>query len=261
MMKNEEVYVEKNGYIATLVLNRPDKRNSLSRDMFQAILDHLEVLRNDSSIKVLIVRGVNEVAFCSGADISEFLDIRYAAENAKAYNDLALKAIDALYKFPHPTIAMIQGLAIGGGLELANSCDFRIATPISKLGITAANIGIVYNLESTKRLINIVGVAKAKEILYTANIFTAEEGKNIGLITALHEPEEIEKETLQFANHLLSKSSVANAGIKRVIQAIVDGENEESEELAQMILNSFSSDDYNEGIQAFLNKRKPIFNK
>lgn len=256
-----EIYVERNGYIATLVLNRPDKRNSLSRDMFQSILDHLEDLRTDSSIKVLIVRGINEVAFSSGADITEFLDIRYAADNAKAYNDLALKAIDAVYKFPHPTIAMIQGLAIGGGLELANACDFRLATPKSKLGITAANIGIVYNLESTKRLMNIVGVAKAKEILYTANIFTAEEGKNIGLITTLHEPANIEKETLQFANHLLTKSSVANAGIKKIIQAIIDGDNEESDELAQIILDSFSSDDYNEGIQAFLHKRTPIFNK
>lgn len=256
-----EIYVERNGYIATLVLNRPDKRNSLSRAMFQAILDNLENLLEDSSIKVLIVRGVNEIAFCSGADIGEFLDIRYAAENAKAYNDLALRAIDTLYKFPQPTIAMIQGLAIGGGLELANACDFRLATPNSKLGITAANIGIVYNLESTKRLINIVGVAKAKEILYTANIFTAEEGQNIGLITALHESEQIEEATLQFANHLLSKSSVANAGIKKIIQAIVDGETKENEELAQMILDSFSSVDYNEGIQAFLNKRKPIFNK
>lgn len=256
-----EIYVEKNGYIATLMLNRPEKRNSLSRAMFQTILDNLEALRIDSSIKVLIVRGVNEVAFSSGANISEFLDVRYATNHAKAYNDLALKAIDALYKFPHPTIAMIQGLAIGGGLELANACDFRLATPKSKLGITAANIGIIYNLESTKRLMNIVGAAKAKEILYTANIFTAEEGKNIGLITALHEPEDIENATIQFANHLLSKSSVANAGIKKIIQAIVDGENEESEELSQMILDSFSSDDYNEGIQAFLNKRKPIFNK
>jgi len=256
-----EIYIEKNGYIATLVINRPEKRNSLSREMFQAILNELHHLSSDPSIKLLIVRGVNEVAFSSGADISEFLDIRYASDNAKAYNDLALRAIDALYKFQHPTIAMIQGLAIGGGLELANACDFRMATPKSKLGITAANIGIVYNLESTKRLINIVGVAKAKEILYTANIFTAEEGKSIGLITALHEPEDIENATLQFAEHLLSKSSVANAGIKKIIQAFVDGENKENDVLAQIILDSFSSDDYNEGIQAFLNKRKPIFNK
>ncbi|AVK82576.1 enoyl-CoA hydratase [Lysinibacillus sp. B2A1] len=257
----KEIYIEKNGYIATLVINRPEKRNSLSREMFQAILNELSHLSSDPSIKLLIVRGVNEVAFSSGADISEFLDIRYAADNAKAYNDLALKAIDTLYKFPHPTIAMIQGLAIGGGLELANACDFRIATPKSKLGITAANIGIVYNLESTKRLINIVGVAKAKEILYTAHIFTAEEGKSIGLITALHEQEDIENATQQFAEQLLSKSSVANAGIKKIIQAIVDGENEENDVLAQIILNSFSAEDYNEGIQAFLNKRKPIFNK
>ena len=257
----KEIYIEKSGYIATLILNRPDKRNSLSRSMFQAILEELEQLQKDETIKLLIVRGINEIAFSSGADISEFLDIRYAADNAKAYNDLALKTIDALYKFPHPSIAMIQGLAIGGGLELANACDFRIATPKSKLGITAANIGIVYNLESTKRLINIVGVAKAKEILYTANLFTAQEGQDIGLITAVHEPEEIERATLQFAEHLLSKSSVANAGIKKIIQAIVDGENEENDELAQIVLDSFSSADYNEGIQAFLNKRKPIFNK
>lgn len=256
---SNEVYVEKAGAIATIVFNRPEKKNSFSLSMFQQLDSLLDDLKLDEQIKLLIVRGVDETAFSSGADISEFLDVRLAAQKAKVYNDTALGAIEKLYRFPRPTIALIQRLAIGGGLELANSCDFRFATTGSKIGITSANIGIVYNLSSTKRLVNLVGPSKAKELLYTAQLITAEEGQELGLIDRVYEVDEIEEKCLEFANLILTKSPVANSGIKQVIQAIIDGENEESEELSEMILDSFSSEDYHEGIQAFLEKRKPNF--
>ena len=154
---------------------------------------------------------------------------------------------------------MIQTLAIGGGLELANACDFRFATSGSKLGITSANIGIVYNLTSTKRLFNLIGPSKTKELLYTAKLITAEEGKDIGLIDYVCAPEEIEEDVSNFAKQILKKSPVANAGIKQVIQAIIDGDNTETDAISNLILESYSSDDYVEGIQAFLEKRKPNF--
>jgi len=258
-MMTNEVFSTTDGAIATIVFDRPAKKNSFSLAMFKKLYDVLDELEKAPSVKVLIVRGVDETAFSSGADISEFLDARFETDKAKQYNDEALRAIDKLYRFPRPTIALIRKLAIGGGLELANSCDFRFASTDSKLGITAANVGIVYNLSSTKRLYNLVGSSKAKELLYTAKLISAEEAVSIGLINETYSPEQIDEEVNSFAQLLISKSSVANAGIKKVIQAIVDGENEENEELSEMILDSFSSDDYKEGIDAFLNKRKPNF--
>lgn len=256
---SNELYIERDGAIASIVINRPEKKNCFSLAMFQRLEELLDELKNDNSIKLLIVRGVDETAFSAGADITEFLEVRLHAEKAKAYNDFALGAIEKLYRFPRPTIAMIQSLAIGGGLELANACDFRFATAGSKVGITSANIGIVYNLSSTKRLYNLIGPSKTKELLYSAKLITVEEGKEIGLIDFVYPQEEIVEEVFAFAKQILTKSSVANSGIKQVIQAIVEGENAETEAISNVILESYSSDDYMEGIQAFIEKRKPNF--
>lgn len=253
------LYVERNGSIATLVFNRADKKNSFSLAMFKQLGELLSELEKDQQVKLLILKGADETAFSSGADITEFLGNRFSAQKAKDYNDATLESIEKLYRFPKPTIALIKTLAIGGGLELANSCDFRFASSGSKLGITAANIGIIYNLVSTKRLVNLIGTTKAKELLYTAKLITAEEGQEIGLIDYIYPMEDLEEKCLEFANKIIRKSSVANNGIKQVIQAIIDGDNEETKEIEELILESFSSDDYKEGIQAFLEKRKPNF--
>lgn len=253
------LYVERSESIATLVFNRSDKKNSFSLAMFKQLGELLTELEKDSKVKLLILKGVDETAFSSGADITEFLENRFSAQKAKDYNDATLESIEKLYRFPKPTIALIKTLAIGGGLELANSCDFRLASSGSKLGITAANIGIIYNLVSTKRLVNLIGPTKAKELLYTAKLITAEEGKEIGLVDYIYPLGEIEEKCLEFARQIIRKSSVANNGIKQVIQAIIDGDTEETEEIEKLILESFSSDDYKEGIEAFLEKRKPNF--
>lgn len=253
------LYMERSESIATLVFNRSDKKNSFSLAMFKQLGELLTELEKDSKVKLLILKGVDETAFSAGADIAEFLENRFSSQKAKDYNDATLESIEKLYRFPKPTIALIKTLAIGGGLELANSCDFRFASSGSKLGITAANIGIIYNLVSTKRLVNLIGPTKAKELLYTAKLITAEEGKEIGLVDYIYPLGEIEEKCLEFARQIIRKSSVANNGIKQVIQAIIDGDNEETEEIEKLILESFSSDDYKEGIEAFLEKRKPNF--
>ncbi|MFA1820362.1 enoyl-CoA hydratase/isomerase family protein [Virgibacillus oceani] len=256
---SNELYIEKNGAIASIIINRPEKKNSFNLSMFQQLENLLDELKDDETVKLLIVKGVDRTAFSAGADITEFLEVRLHAEKAKAYNDFALGAIEKLYRFPRPTIALIQTLAIGGGLELSNACDFRFAAAGSKLGITSANIGIVYNLTSTKRLYNLIGPAKTKELLYTAKLITAEEGNKIGLIDQVHPAEELEEKGLEFADQILKKSPVANAGIKQVIQSIIDGEIEETKAIEKVVLDSYSSADYKEGIQAFLDKRKPNF--
>lgn len=256
---SKHLYVEKNGVIASIIINRPDKKNAMNLAMYEQLSTILDELEKDSNIKVLIVRGVDETAFGAGADISEFLENRTSPEKAKAYNDKALAAVERLYRFPKPTIAVIRKLAIGGGLELALSCDFRFASDDSLLGITAAKLAIIYNLTSTKRLLDIVGPSKTKEMLYTGKLWKAEEAKSIGLIDYLYHGEATLQEGVKFAELLAEKSSSATSGAKKVIQAVLDGAIEEDEQIANLILESFDSDDYKEGVQAFLEKRKPNF--
>jgi enoyl-CoA hydratase len=259
LLMSDELYVEIEGAMASLIINRPEKRNAFSLAMFEKLAVLIEEIENDPNIKVLIVRGVDDTAFAAGADISEFLDNRFSVEKAKTYNDKALKAIGALQRFSKPSIAVIQAFAVGGGLEIANACDFRFASENSRVGITASRIGIVYNLASTKRLLDIVGQAKTKELLYTGKLLSANEAKSIGLIDYVYSSEVVLKEAQAFATQISERSSVATSGMKKVIQAILDGATEEDEDLSQLILDSFYSDDYKEGIHAFLEKRKPQF--
>ncbi|WP_163099924.1 enoyl-CoA hydratase/isomerase family protein [Peribacillus alkalitolerans] len=254
-----ELYWKKDGATASLIINRPHKKNAFSLEMFQQLSILIEEIENDPTIKVLIIRGVDDSAFAAGADITEFLEIRLSAQKAKEYNDITLHSIDRLYRCRIPTIALIQSLAIGGGLELALACDFRIASNDSLLGITASKLGIVYNLTSTKRLLDVIGPSKTKELLFTGKLISASEGKEIGLIDYVYKANDIQRETELFAQTISERSSVSTTGIKKVIQAILDGEQEENDYISQLILDSFSSDDYKEGIAAFLEKRKPKF--
>ncbi|WP_449538544.1 enoyl-CoA hydratase/isomerase family protein [Ferdinandcohnia sp. Marseille-Q9671] len=256
---SNELYIEQNGAIATLVINRPEKRNAFTLAMFERLTTLLEEVENDSSVKVLLVRGVDETSFASGADISEFMDNRFSVEKAKHYNDKALEGIDKLTRFKKPTIAVVRSFAIGGGLELANACDFRFASDDSRFGITASRVGIVYNLASTKRLMDIIGPAKTKELLFTSKLISASEAKDIGLLHYIYPGDSVLDKATTFAELIASRSSVANNGMKQVIRAILDGETEEDEDLSALILESFHSDDYIEGINAFLEKRKPNF--
>lgn len=254
-----DLYIEKNGPIASLILNRPEKKNSLTLSMFKKLTILLDELEEDPSIRVLIVRGVDDTAFAAGADISEFLENRISTDKAKVYNDIALQAVEKLYRFPKPTIAVIRKLAIGGGLEISLACDFRFASYDSLLGITASKLGIVYNLTSTKRLLDVVGPSKTKELLYTGKLINAEEAHQIGLIDYAYDGEKVYEKAIQLANQISEKSSVSTNGIKRVIHSILDGAQSEDENISKLVLDSYNSDDYKEGIQAFLEKRKPNF--
>lgn len=256
---SNELYVEKAGAIASLIINRPEKRNAFTLAMFKKLPSLLEEVESDPSIKVLLVRGVDDTAFAAGADISEFLDNRFSVEKAKRYNDKALEGIDKLTRFSKPTIAVIRAFAVGGGLELANACDFRFASDDSRLGITASRLGIVYNLTSTKRLLDLVGPSKTKELLFTGKLINALVAKEIGLLHYIYPGEAVLNEAIQFALQITERSSVSNIGIKKVIRAILDGATEEDDSISQLILESFHSEDYKEGIQAFLEKRKPQF--
>jgi enoyl-CoA hydratase/carnithine racemase len=165
---SQDLLVERcgpDGAVATLVLNRPDSHNAINLGMYQALPGVLAEIDADRSVKVLVVRGAGRRAFASGADISEFKQVRADAESAKEYNARVAAAEQALEGMSKPTIAMVHGYCIGGGCGLALACDLRFADEQASFAITPAKLGLVYSLESTKRLVDLVGPAQAKWVL------------------------------------------------------------------------------------------------
>jgi enoyl-CoA hydratase len=259
MTNSEFIYLEKHENIATLFFNRPDKRNALSFEMWIRIPHLLAEIEADNQIKVLILRGVDEKAYSAGADISEFNTHRSTPESAEKYRRITGKAENTLAEISKPTISMIQGYCIGGGCELAVASDFRFSDTTGKFGITPSRLGFVYHFSGTQHLVQLIGPSKAKDILYSGRILEAQEALRIGLIDRVYPPEEIVEKTYQYAQLLASNSQITISGAKKIINEIHKGKSQEDEMIARMILSSYQSSDYKEGVQAFNEKRKPNF--
>ncbi|QQK78889.1 enoyl-CoA hydratase/isomerase family protein [Salicibibacter cibi] len=255
----KDIYYEVNDEIATIYFNRSHKRNALTYDIWREIPKIIEECEDNPNVKMIIFQSVDEKAFSAGADISEFKTHRYTAESASHYNDVTMKAEKAIMNVSKPTIAMIQGFCVGGGCEIAVACDFRFSDENGKFGITPARLGLVYNTPGTKNLVDLVGPAKAKDILYTGRLITAEEALGIGLIDRVISSEDIQEETGAYAGTICNNAQFAVRGSKRIVHEVLEGATEDSDETAQLILDSFVSEDYQEGVNAFLEKRKAHF--
>lgn len=259
MANNESIYLVKEGSIATIYLNRPEKRNAMNFEMWSRLPQLLEDAEADSSVKVLLLRGVDGVAFSAGADISEFKEIRSDGRKSRSYDDAVNKAYKQLSVFKKPSVALIQGYCVGGGAGLAVSCDFRFSDTNGRFGITPSKIGLVYALPSTKDLVDLVGAAKAKDILMTGRIMNAEEAYRIGFVDRIFEPEEIEEKTYEYIDLICSRAQFSVRASKKIIHEILNGETENTEEINQLIEEAYNTEDYKEGVQSFMEKRKPNF--
>jgi enoyl-CoA hydratase/carnithine racemase len=248
-----ELKVETSGAVATLTIDRPAKRNAMSFDMWSAIPGLLESV---SSARVLLIQGGEH--FSAGADISEFSSLRSGAEGATRYSEAVHAAERAIASFPQPTVAVINGFCIGGGCEIALACDLRIAASDARFGITPAKLGIVYNFTSTKQLVDAVGPAWAKQILFSGEIIDAATALRIGLVNELHEPEELVARAKDLAATIASRSQVSIHGAKAIVTKITAGENEDAS-IHALYENAVHSEDYAEGVRAFLEKRPPRF--
>jgi enoyl-CoA hydratase len=258
-MGNNHVYLEKHGAVATLYFNRPEKRNALTHEMWKAIPGLVKSAEEDATIKVLVLRGVDETSFAAGADISEFKTLRSTAAGAKIYNDATHEAERAVANFKKPTIAMVQGYCIGGGCELAAACDFRFADPTARFGITPAKLGLVYGLDATKQLVDLVGPSNAKYILFSGNHLDVEKASSFGLVNEIYTAEEIVEKTYEFAETLCTRAQFTVRSMKYIINQVTSGVAEDTEETKRLRLVSFETEDYQEGVTAFMEKRKPEF--
>jgi enoyl-CoA hydratase/carnithine racemase len=259
-MDQQTVLIRKEPPLGWMVMNRPQVRNALNLATWRAIAEGVAQLEADPAIRVLIMRGVTDEAFISGADISEFKELRSDAEKARAYRQWPNQAIAALTGCNKPVIAMIAGVCVGGGVQVALSCDIRIAARGTRFGIPAARLGLAYPLDGVMALTQIVGPANAREILMSARLFDGEEAWSMGLIHKLVALEELEGFVRKYAAQMSHNAPLTMAAAKACIrEALKDPEQRNQKLVEEMVGRCFNSEDYREGLRAFAQKRRPQF--
>lgn len=245
--------------MATLTLNRPESRNAIRLEMYRDLPAILRGIDEDPLVKVLVVRGAGTKAFAAGADISEFRDVRADAESARSYNEQVAAAEHALEDMAKPTVAMVHGYCVGGGCGLALACDLRFCDTAARFAITPAKLGLVYSLESTRRLVDLVGPAQAKWILFSGGQVDAGHALRTGLADVVAEPDELAEQTYGFAELVGTRAQFSVRAAKEIVRRIVAGQRADDEETTDLRNSSFDTEDYAEGVRAFLEKRPPRF--
>lgn len=251
------VLTARDGAVATLTINRPDKRNALSVAVRRAFLEAFAPLSSDPSIRVIIVTGAGEKAFVAGADISEFAT-RTTVEQYDAMR--APSPLEAIERSPKPVIAAINGFCLGGGLELAMACDFRIAASHALFGQPEINLGIIPGGGGTQRLPRLIGLGQAMKMVLTGEPIGADEALRVGLVQEVVARESLMARVHELATTIARKSPVALAAAKEATRASVQSSLAEGLRIETgLYLLAFSSDDKREGVSAFLEKRPPQF--
>lgn len=252
------IELSRDGVVATIRLNRPEKRNALSIAMWRALMDAVEQADRDDQVKAIVVTGEGQ-AFAAGADIDEFRQTFADPQAAEEIGDITYRAQKRLQRNAKPTIAKIRGACVGGGCGLALCCDIRFADTSAKFGITPAKLGLIYTLSDTKRLVDTVGPSKAKDILYTGRIMDADEALRIGLIDRLCTPGDLDKAVADYAAEICAASQFTARHTKRIVQQILDGASDDTPETLRLFIQAFAGPDFKEGFAAFGEKRKPDF--
>ncbi|PIC72868.1 enoyl-CoA hydratase/isomerase family protein [Sporosarcina sp. P17b] len=256
-MSYKFIAVEKTGKLAYLIINRADVRNALDKETLDEMKMFMEEAKNDDSIGAIVITGAGDKSFAAGADIKQIreksmLEILQTGGMKEFYSYIE--------SYEKPTIAMINGFALGGGFELALACDIRIASENAKLGLPELNLGIIPGAGGTQRLSRLIGKGKAVELILTGKVMKAEEAKTIGILTDVVPSEELRNTTEKVAESILNKGPLA---VRLAKLAILYGNETDIntglmiEKLSQAVL--FATEDKNEGTDAFLEKRSPEF--
>ncbi|KAA2250992.1 enoyl-CoA hydratase [Solihabitans fulvus] len=254
---SEHLRLTVSGAVATLTIDRPAKRNAMSFQMWSALPGLLAPAARDEAVRVLVLRGGEH--FSAGADIGEFETLRSGADGAARYSQAVHDGERALATFGKPTIAAITGFCIGGGCELALACDLRVAADDARFGITPAKLGIVYAFTSTKQLVDAVGPAWAKQILYSGDIIDSATALRIGLVNEAHPAAELDGRVKELSELIAGRAQVSVRGAKAIVNRITDGQHEEDDEVRALYNAAVHSAEYAEGVSAFLAKRPPRF--
>ena len=253
----ENVLIEKNGKIGIVTVNRPKQMNSMNSLTRSELAEAFNFLENDKDIAVILLTGSEGKAFIAGADIKEFLNQTLETEKQLEEDWIVTTIISNLKK---PVIAVIDGFCLGGGLELAMSCDLRIASDRSKLGQPEINIGIIPGAGGTQRLTRLIGEGRAMEMILTGRMITAEEAFSYGIINFVYDSDDLMDEAIQIANTIGEKSKYAVERAKKSVKAVSEMNLKDGLKLErEMFIECLNSEDGEEGITAFIEKRKPNF--
>lgn len=246
--------------IGTMTFNNPERHNAVSLEMWEAAAAILDDFANDPAVRVVVLTGAGGKAFVSGADISKFEDERASEEAYNRYNAAVDRASTRLAEHPKPTIAMIRGWCLGGGVGLATCCDLRICSDGSRFAVPAARLGLGYAPKGLKRVVDLVGPAFTKEIFFTARQFTAAEAHQMGLVNRVLPEAELDAYVRDYATTIAGNAPLTIAAAKVAIgELLEDASARDMARCDAMVQACFESRDYVEGRRAFMEKRKPVF--
>ena len=253
-----EILLARGGMIATVALSHPDKLNALNLAMWKRLGEVMRELDADEGLRCVVLRGAGEKAFAAGADIAEFEKTRANARVAKKYGAVIEGTMRAVSECRHPTVAMIHGVCVGGGLEIASQCDLRVCGTSSRFGIPINKLGLVVGYGEMKGLTDLVGRAAALEILLEGRVFGADEAKDKGLVNRVVSDDKVEAEVMAAARRIADGAPLVARWHKKFARrlgnpcALTETERDEAYEC-------FDTEDYREGVKAFIAKRKPGF--
>lgn len=248
-LANMNVLVSVDGPVATMTLNRPDKRNAVRMSMWAAITAHVNALVEDSDVRILVVKGAGD-HFCAGADISELTN-----GPGGEYARVNWNAEEALANFPGPTIAMIRGNCVGGGVSIATACDIRIASTDAIFGITPAKLGIVYPTNALERAVRLIGASATKHLMYSGELIDADRALRIGLVDELLPVSDVENRVNQLVATLVERSSLTQVASKTMIDEVVRDGRVKPATTRHWEDEMDKSGEVREGVAAFLAKR------
>jgi enoyl-CoA hydratase len=252
--------VEKRGAVGWIIFNQPAKRNAINGAMWRGIAPAMAQFDADAEVRCVAFRGAGTEAFASGADISEFEQVRAQKSSVAEYDELLDQVLHSIQDSRKPSVAMIHGFCMGGGLEVALACDLRYCGQSAQFGIPAAKLGLAYNVEGHKRLIETVGHARAREIMFLGRRYSADEGLAMGLVNEVFPDSDLERKTSAIISQLCDNAPLAIANSKTIIEEYAKSSGTpDHASMAAAIERCAKSGDYQEGRRAFMEKRKPVF--
>jgi enoyl-CoA hydratase/carnithine racemase len=254
----ETILVSRDGAIATVALNNPERLNALNRAMWARLGEVMRELSADDTLRCIVVRGAGEKAFAAGADIAEFATERADSKQAKSYGNLIHETMRSVGRCRHPTLAMIRGACVGGGLEIAAMCDLRVAGQSSRFGIPVNKLGLTMAYGELMGLLALAGRAVALEILLEGRVFDAGEAYRKGLVNRVVADDKVEEESYATARRIAEGAPLVNRWHKQYIERLAVTARLSKDEWDEGFA-CFDTADFREGVAAFLAKRKPDF--
>jgi enoyl-CoA hydratase len=261
MSETPQLLLEKDGPIGWIIFNQPEKRNAVSQEMWQLMPEYVRDLATDDSIRVVVLRGAGDKAFVAGADISQFKERRRNMADEAEYSRTSARGQEALSSLAKPLLAMIHGYCVGGGLSIAIGCDIRIAADDARFGVPAARLGLGYHYHGMEKLMKLVGPSFTKEIFFTARTdFSAQDALRMGLVNQVVPKTELESFTRDYALTIGRNAPLTIRSAKASVdQLLRPTDQRDLAHLDRLLADCFNSQDYQEGVKAFSEKRRPQF--